>query len=506
MKLTAEQKIEFALEVQRELCRQDFYSFCKYMDSKFFTPGKPHLKLIAEALQEIADGVIKKLAISLPPRAGKSYITSLFCAWLLGKHQEGSIMRNSYAAKLAEKFSKDIRDGIIPSEKYQNIFNINISSKSSAVDGWSLEGHTQTAYFCAGVGGAITGFGCKTVAILDDSIKNIEEALSEITVEATWNWYTSTHLSRLEVDCPEIHIATRWTRHDCIGRLTDEFSPEYDPDYRVINIPALDEYGKSFCDEVHTTAEYMAIKKVTDEFIFEAEYMQHPVESKGLLFSSEVLKRFTLEELKTTDKDGNRVNKKPDGTLGFTDTADRGADFLCSPIGKKFGLYTYITDVVFTQDGVEITEPLVAQMCIDTKCDIMKIESNNGGTAFARNIRSLIRGKSPCMVIDEVTTSNKETRILMNAGYIKEYFYFRSDYVVGSDYDKFMRYLTSYVKMGNNKHDDAPDAVTGLAEYVKYKTYSAPQEKPTYNFNSERPGVNFFDSVEATESYINGGW
>jgi len=494
-------------ELEKELARRIFYEFCVYMDPVFFTHGKKHLKLIADAFQSVADGNIKKLAISLPPRAGKSYITSLFCAWMLGKDPKGSIMRNSYAAKLAEKFSKDIRDGIIIYPKYKELFpEVKLSKNNQAVDGWSLEGNTQPSYFCAGVGGAITGFGCKLVAILDDPLKNIEEALSETTIENVWNWYTSTHLSRLENDCPEIHIATRWSRKDPIGRLTDENSEEYNPDFKVINIAALDDKGKSFCEEIKTTKEYEAIKKVTDEFIWEAEYMQHPVESKGLLYPIEELKRFSLEELKTINKDGNKVFKQADGIIGFTDTADKGSDFLCSPIGKKFGEYTYVTDVVFTQDGVEITEPLVAQQLIDTKCEIMKIESNNGGSSYARNVRNLIKGKCYCMVIDEPTTQNKETRILMNAGYIKEYFYFRNDYLPGSDYDKFMRALTSYIKLGKNKHDDAPDAVTGLAEYVKYRVTGKSKKDEHYNFPSERPKHDIFDPIEVDDSYINGGW
>jgi predicted phage terminase large subunit-like protein len=468
MKLTVAQKKEFNLEVKRELCRQDFYSFCKYMDSKFYTVGKPHLKIIADALQEIADGNIKKLAISMPPRAGKSYIISLFCAWLLGKNPDGSIMRNSYAAKLAEKFSKDIRDGIIPNAKFYDIFPIKISNKSSAVDGWSLEGHTQTSYFCSGVGGAITGFGCKTVAILDDCLKNEEEALSETTIETLWGWYTSTHLSRLETSCPEIQIATRWTKKDIIGRLTDPYSPEYDKRFKVINIPALDDNGNSFCDEVHTTEEYLAIKNVTPKFIWEAEFMQQPIESKGLLFPIEDLNKFSMADL---------GSKKPDGVVGVTDTADKGSDFLCSLISRRYGKYTYITDVVFSQDGVEITEPLVAQQVIDTKADIMKIESNNGGSSYARNVRNLLKNKSNCSVIDETTTTNKETRILMNAGYIKEYFYFRNDYVPGSDYDKFIRQVTSYIMIGKNKHDDGADAMTMLGEYMKLVDFSTAKPK-----------------------------
>lgn len=493
MNITPEQiqqlQIEYMEEGRLKKTRNNFYEFCRYMDPTFFTDGKQHLKLIAEAFQEVADGKVKELAISMPPRAGKSYITSLFCAWMLGNNPDGSIMRNSYAAKLAEKFSKDIRDGLMMNEKYLKVFpEMNVNG---AIDNWTINKRTQPAYFCAGVGGPITGFGCKTLAILDDPIKNIEEALSETVIENVWNWYTSTHMSRLETGCPEIHIATRWTRKDPIGRLTDPNSEAYKPNMKVINIPALDENGNSFCEEVKTTVEYLSMKKITEDFIWEAEFMQNPIESKGLLFPIEELKRFKMDDIKT---------KKPDGVIGFTDTADKGEDFLCSPVGSVFNGYTYITDVVFTQDGVEITEPLVADMIIRTKCYMMKIESNNGGGQYCRNIRNLIRGKSSCMVTDENQSTNKETRIIMNAGYIKEYFYFRSDYEPGSDYDKFMRALTNYVKMGKNKHDDAPDGVTGLAETVRYLTFpgsNQPLKRDPFLYREEQ------ETGELDDSYIN---
>jgi predicted phage terminase large subunit-like protein len=195
--------------------------------------------------------------------------------------------------------------------------------------------------------------------------------------------------------------------------------------------------------------------------------------------------------------------KKPDGIIGFTDTADRGEDHLCSVTGRRYGDYTYITDVVFSQDGVEITEPLVAQKIIDTKEDIEIIEANNGGSSFARNVRKLVKPKWKCSIVDEHETTNKETRILMNAGYVKEYFYFRSDYEPGSDYDKFMRALTSYVKIGKNKHDDAPDGVTGLAIRMKTKTFTKPQPEPHYNFDCERPKQT---GTTVTEDFFKGGF
>lgn len=475
---TAKEDIELIrlLELeQAEECRNNFYKFCVYMDPVFFSDDKPHLKDIAEAFQSVSDGVISKLAISLPPRAGKSYITSLFCAWWIGKNPRDGVMRNSYGAELAQTFSYFIR-GLMTNDKYLKVFPVKLKKDKQSIDDWALETAKQTTYFCGGVGGPLTGKGAKLI-ILDDPIKGIEEALSETMIEKTWNWYGGVHMARREKGYINIHIATRWSKKDPIGRLTDPDSEFYDPEFKVIKVPALDENGKSYCEAIMTTEEYMEQKRVLEDFIWEAEFMQNPVESKGLLFPIEELNRFSLSEL----------NNKPDGVIGFTDTADKGTDYLCSPIGKRYGDHTYITDVVFSQDSVEITEPLVAQLIIDTKCEWMVIESNNGGRQYARNVRKLTDPKWKCSISDQNQTANKETRILMNAGYIKEYFYFRDDYEPGSDYDKFMRALTSYVKLGNNKHDDAPDAVTGLAEIMRYKTYSKPEPPKVYNFDFEKP-------------------
>jgi predicted phage terminase large subunit-like protein len=470
-------------EIKIEKARRKFWEFCVYMDPEFFTEAKWHLRLIAKYLQMMAESIIGKLIISEPPRAGKSYEVSLFHAWIIGKFPEEGSMRNSYAAELAEKFSYNIRD-IIRSDKYKRVFpDVELKKDRRSVADWAITKAKDASYFCAGVGGPILGKGCKKVATLDDPIKNIEDALSETVLQKTWDWYTSTHLSRLESGCANLHVATRWSRRDPIGRIledktgvkVEDYVQKYD-DWYVITIPALID-GKSFCEEIKTTEEYFELKQTNDEFIWEAEYMQNPVEVKGLLYPDEQLNRFTMADIAT---------KKPDGIIGFTDTADRGDDYLCSLIGKRYGNYTYITDVIFTQDGVEITEPLVAQMIIDTKPDEMEIEANNGGRGFANNVSDLVKSKSPCIVTCKHETTNKETRILMAAGYVKEYFYFRTDYDPGSDYDKFMRSLTSYVKLGKNKHDDGPDAVTGLANNMKLIVYEQPEERQTYNFDFER--------------------
>ena len=223
--------------------------------------------------------------------------------------------------------------------------------------------------------------------------------------------------------------------------------------------------------------------------------MQNPIESKGLLYPIEELKRFNMKELK---------NKDSEGLIGFTDTADKGTDYLCCLIGRKIDNFTYITNVIFTQDGVEVTEPLVAQMLVETKCNIMKIEANNGGESYVRNVRKLIKAEEClCQVIAETATTNKETRILMASGYVKEFFYFRADYETGSNYDKYMRQLTSYIKMGKNKHDDAADATTGLSNFAKTFIVQKRIKRKHYNFDFERPEPIAGEMEIVDVSYIN---
>jgi hypothetical protein len=462
-----------ARQAKQYLASIDFWYYCKYMDRSFFSENKLHLKTIAHKLQLVYEGKIKKLMISMPPRSGKSYTVSLWCSWILGKDNESAVMRNSYAATLAEKFSYDIRD-IIKKDIYLEVFpGVKLKADKRRVDDWAIEGAKQSSYFCAGVGGAITGKGCNKAGILDDPIKNLEDALSETILDKTWNWYISTHRSRLESGCPEVHIGTRWSKKDPMGMLLD--SSEAD-EWEIIIIPALID-GKSFCEEVRTTEEFLTEKDLLDEFIWEAVYMQNPIEAKGLLFPISELKRFSLSELHSKD-----------GVIAYTDTADEGTDNLCSLAAAVRGDNVYIIDVIFTQDPVEVTESAVALQYIDNKVDRAEVESNSGGKSFAKNVERLVKEhntevrdynseskneikKNTCRtsIRWKPNTVNKETRILMKSGKIKKYFWFRNDYKPGSNYDRYMRELTSYIKMAKNKKDDAPDATTGLCAMVEHK-------------------------------------
>ncbi|WP_448507962.1 phage terminase large subunit [Immundisolibacter sp.] len=445
------------------LLRNNFYAFCRYYDPSFYTHGKPHLKVICDAFQQVTEGKIKKLAISVPPRSGKSYTVSLWCAWMIGKLQDDpnlSIMRNSYGSSLAEKFSYDIRE-MIQSPKFLQVFpQVKLKQDHKRIEDWAITTGKQSTYFCAGVGGPVTGKGCRTAGILDDSIKNLEDALSEIILDKTWGWTVSTHLSRFESGCPQIHIGTRWSKKDPIGMSIETDKGE---GWTQIVIPALDENGNSFCEEIKTTQEYLELKKIMPSFVWEAEFMQNPVETKGLLFPEDELKRFSIKELEKYFDPKQR--EEFDAVFGYTDTADEGTDFLASGTLAVIGDRYYLIDVIFTQEPIEVTEPMVAQMITATNQIKHTVESNNGGKAFAMKLKELVRNTgSRCHIKWRPNTTNKETRILMHSGVVKQFIWFRDDYEIGSQYDQFMKALTDYVRLGKNKHDDAPDMVTGLAE------------------------------------------
>jgi len=449
------------------LCRKVFWEYCLHMDHGFFTRRGKILKPQAEAFQMISDGKILHLGICEMPRVGKSYLTSLWCSWELGNKPTGCIMRNSCSATLAEDFSYDIRGWIAGSDKYKQIFpNMILSKDKHRIDNWAVTLADKNSYFCAGVGGTILGKGCNLAAIIDDSIKNVDEALSEPVLEKKWKWYTSTHKSRLESGCPEIFINTRWSRRDIFGRLEAQRFFEPENGGMKIVIPALNDNGESCCPDVKTTKELLEMKAMTDEMIWQAEWQQNPIEAEGILLPIEQLKRFTLNEL-LADKEKQTV-KLPDAIRGRVDTADEGTDYFCSVVGFIYGDKVYIVDVLFTQEGTEITEPKLAQQLIDWHVEVDVIESNFGGKSFARGVKKILTDEGcRCIVKTKVTTRNKETRILMKAAYIKEYFVFRSDYEAGSEYDRFLQSLTSYMKAGDNLHDDANDATTMLAEDIQ---------------------------------------
>lgn len=450
-----------------ELARRSFWHFCLYYDESFFH-RREFLKKIATAFQKVHNKEIKSLSVSLPPRAGKSYITTLFAAWTLGKHPMESVMRNTCTATLYDKFSYDTRN-VVRSEKFKDVFpDAQLASDKQNLTGWNLKQSKQVGYFGAGVGGTIIGFGASAVAITDDLYKDLATALSLTTNASIKQWKQSAHDSRLEKGCPTIDIGTRWSKNDVIGENME--AGKYD---ESIVVSALDAEDKSFCEDVKSTAEYI---KIRDDLIaansieiWLGEYQQEPAEVQGLLFRKSEMKRFTMDEFvkETTklDDEGKEVSLI-ESTLGYIDPAEGGGDNLAFTVGLIIRNKVFITDVVYTRETVEKSLDTCARLIEKRNLNYVRVEKNGNGSGVIRDLRRLV---SPEKILAANSATHKGTRIWNEYGFIQKHFYFlsESEYTPGSDYDKFMRNIFSYMKIGDNQEDDGPDSIAGLSRFIQ---------------------------------------
>jgi len=435
-------------EVLRIGSSQHFWIFCNYIDPNFFQKRK-FLKQCAYLIQDLFDNKILRLSISLPPRAGKSYLATLAAAYFLGRRPEGSVMRNSATATLYNKFSYEVRD-VVKGEKFQRVFPaVKLAQDKQAVTGWNLEKSKQVGYFGAGTGGTIIGFGASSLSITDDLYKGHEDALSETINDKVHRWFESAHLSRLEKGCVELDIGTRWAKTDVIGARMER--GDYD---KSIIIPAMIN-GETFSDEVKTTAEYEYLKAITDPFIWNSEYMQEPVEAEGLVFPPGELKYYE-------SKNENRGYR-----IAFIDTADEGDDYLSMPIIEFFteSKKGYLIDVIFNRVNLTTNEPIIIQRIKDYDLDFLVVEINREGSYFVNSLKRQLS----VPIYGQFNSTNKITRIMAQSGFIIEHFYFKKNPPIGSEYHKFMTNLTTYLRTGNSKHDDAPDSLSGVCRTIRSK-------------------------------------
>jgi predicted phage terminase large subunit-like protein len=434
--------------LRQELARRSFFHFCRYYD-RDFVYARPFVKDICEAFQEVEDKKIKSLSVSLPPRAGKSYITSLFCAWTLGKNPDKSVMRNACTATLFLKFSYDVR-AILKDERFKRVFpDVSLSDDKANLQGWNTNKSKQVGYFGAGVGGTIIGFGASNVAITDDLYRGIEDALSDTVNDRIIQWKESTHDSRFETGCARIDIGTRWSVKDIIGNGIE--SKIYD---KSIIVSALDDQGNSFCEAVMTTDEYKQVQKRTAKEIWLAEYQQQPIDIEGRLFSD--YKRINQKEF-----DEFISTNQVEGTLAYIDVSDTGMDYTAMAIAAIVKNQTYIVDYVFNRDNTDLTIPQCAALLNKWNVSYCRVESNNMGAMFARNLQNLTKTK----ILQVANTTNKITRIIMQSAFISQ----RMQFVVKEEQQclTFIENMLSFSKEGKNKHDDAPDCLAGLSLFLQ---------------------------------------
>lgn len=453
---------EIIKQAKLELARREFFFYCHLRASDFYKYDRPFLINLCNDLQEFVEGEDEVLILNLPPRHGKSRTVGLLVEWLLGKDINTKIMTGSYNEMLSTTFSKNVRNDIQEARGdkdkiiYSDIFpGVKIKQGDGAMNLWSLEGGYNN-YLATSPGGTATGFGC-SLLIIDDLIKNSEEAFNENVLEKQWDWFTQTMLSRLEEGGKTIIIMTRWASGDLAGRALDHYAEEGKKVKHII-MKAVQEDGTMLCDEILSHKSYLSKARAMGQEIASANYQQEPIDLKGRLYSS--IK--TYEKL-PMDADGNLLFTE---IRNYTDTADTGEDYLCSICYGVYDKEAYITDILYTKEPMEVTEPAVAKMLLKNNVNIADIESNNGGRGFARAVERELKelGSNRTRIEWFHQSANKIARILSNATWVMDHIYFPVNWI--DRFPEFAKSILTYQKEGKNKHDDAEDALTGVAEKI----------------------------------------
>lgn len=294
--------------------------------------------------------------------------------------------------------------------------------------------------------------------IIDDLIKNVQEAYSENVLQKQIDWFNNTMMSRTETGFKLIIIMTRWASNDLAGYILENFD-----NVRHINYKAVQKDGEMLCPEILNKEDYLLKTKNMNKDIIYANYQQEPIDIKNRLYSG----------FKTYDK-----LPPAHYIMNYTDTADEGEDYLCSIDYQMYNNSYYILDVIYTQESMETTEPAVAQMITRDKVGYANIESNNGGRGFARNVqRELKELKNYHTKVNWFHQSeNKIARILSNSTAVMNNIYFPLNWE--DRWPEFAKHLKHYVRSGKNEHDDAEDCLTGVYEHPRPNTIQFGYVKP----------------------------
>lgn len=448
---------------KKELAKREFFFYCNLKAPDFYKPERKFLVDLCNELQDFYESDDEVLVINEPPRHGKTRTAGCFVEWVLGNNKNEKIMTGSYNETLSTVSAKNVRNTIqeIKADKdkiiYSDIFpDTKIKQGDGAMNLWSLEGGYNN-YLATSPTGTATGFGA-SLLIIDDLIKNASEAFNEEVLQKHWDWFTNTMLSRLEEGGKIIIIMTRWATGDLAGRALAHYK-EQGAKIRHISMKALQDDGTMLCEEILSRRSYESKCKAMGLDIASANYQQEPIDIKGKLYTS-----FKTYKKIPMDEKGNHLFTS---IRNYTDTADQGDDYLCS---IDYGVYNgeaYVLNVLYTKDGMEITEEETAKMLHEDGVNNADIESNNGGRGFGRSVERILREKFKSNRVQFNLfhqSKNKKARILSNSTWVMNHIYFPINWA-----DKWPEYheaMSKYQKEGKNLHDDAPDATTGIAEKI----------------------------------------
>lgn len=458
--------------------KTDFDSFLLYLElnrkaqERFYLPRRNVLRPIVGAFQEVADGKLDLLTVSQPKRTGKTTLGTWFVLFRAGQAPNGSSVCSGAGDLLVKSFYNGMLDVLTQRDKYlyYDIFpEAKLASTNADEKTINLKEKKRFATItCRPIDGQITGSTEATpdgLVYLDDCVKNEEEAVNRDRLDFLWDKIRGDILGRRLEGCPIVAQGTRYSLYDPIGRL-QEAAPSMGWRTKVLEIPALDpvtdESNFSIVVDgkpMFTTEYYRHERGLVTEMQWMSQFQQQPFEAKGRLFPENELNRFF-----------RLPDKEPDAIVAACDTAEKGSDSVCMPIGYIYGDDVLIADVVFDNSTPEHTKPECANMLIKHKVSLAQFESNSAGEYYARDVEELCKKQGGNISIRlKRSLAKKVTRIEVESDNIMKHFYFldKSLYKPTSQYGEFMKELTTFTRSGKVPHDDAPDGLSQLSALIR---------------------------------------
>lgn len=449
----------------------EFDSYLRYVEwdrereKRFYLPRRKVLYPVVQTLQALVEDMLDLVTISMPPGTGKSTLGIFLLSWIMGRWPDSPNLVSAHSGLLTRSFYDGVGQIIQdPEYLFSDVFPdaklFSTNAKEETID--LVKFHRFSTLTCRAIGASLTGATrCEKLLYADDLVSGIEEAMSRERMDKLWLAYTNDLKSRKKQGAKELHIATRWSVHDPIGRLEQEYGKN--PRAKFIVLPALDVNGESNFNYAYGVgfdkAYFEDMRKNLDDASFRALFMNEPIEREGLLYSGPELRRF-FELPKRT----------PDAILAICDTKDKGTDYGFLPVAYQYGEDYYIADCVCDNSAPGAVEARFVSVLLKNRVQMARFESNSAGGAVAEKVQKALKKKGGIThITTKFTTSNKETKIIVNSPWVKEHCLFLDEslYKRNSDYGRMMWFLCSYTMAGKNKHDDVPDGMAMLAEYVQ---------------------------------------
>lgn len=451
---------------------KDFDSYLLYVEKnrdpedRYYQPRRNKIYWLVQKMQRLIDDELDILSISMPPGTGKTTLGEFFISFVMGHYPNTPNLMSSHSGFMTRMFYDAVLN-IITSNEYcwSDVFPDIVFEGNNAKEETINLGRWQPfkTLTCRPIRGSLTGVTrCEGFLYVDDLVSGIEEALSIDRLDKLYGEYTTDLKSRKKKKAKEIHIATRWSVHDVIGRLERMY--EGNPRAEFIAVPDIDpQTGKSNFDydyDVGFDEKYFHDMEMSmDDVSYRCLYKSDPIEREGILYHPTELQRYI----------GGLPDREPDSILAICDTKDTGTDYNFLGVFYQYGDRYYLEDLVFKNIDPGTLDELNSDMLVKHHVQQAQFESNKEGSRTANEVERRVKAKGGrCHITKKYTTQNKETKIIVNSSWVKEHVIFKdiTEYEPKSDYGVMMSFLCSYTQLGKNKHDDAPDTLAMFAQFV----------------------------------------